>query len=208
MAIKKKSHRLLQKEATRKILLQSAYSLFVEKGYEKTTMRALAENAGVGLGTIFKHFSDKPSILAAAFEEDLNAVLQNAFRTLPSLGITSQLIHISNHLYSFYAKNPIFSRALIKEVLFLEGDHGKVLHQQLQIFLDTITNLIGNAVQNGELSPDTQTSDGATAYWSFYFTGLLLGLMEPSFNVSTQLALVERLIDKHFFEKGDSFRGC
>ena len=207
MTIKKQSHRQSQKEATRKILLQSAHSLFTEKGYEKTTMRALAENAGVGLGTIFKHFPDKPSILSAAFEEDLNAVLQEVFRTLPPLGITSQLIHISNHLYSFYAKNPTFSRALIKEVLFLEGDHGEVLHEQLQKFLDTIANLIGNAVQNGELSPDTQTSDAATAYWSFYFTGLLLGLMEPSFNVSAQLTLLERLIDKHFFEKGDSYRG-
>jgi AcrR family transcriptional regulator len=49
-------------------------ALFAEKGYEKTTMRALAEHAGIGLGTIFKHYPDKPPILAAAFEDDLNAI--------------------------------------------------------------------------------------------------------------------------------------
>ena len=86
MAIKTKRHRQMQKEATRNLLLQSAHSLFAEKGYKKTTMRAWAEDAGVGLGTIFKHFPDKPSILSAAFEEDINAVIQEAFRTIQWLG--------------------------------------------------------------------------------------------------------------------------
>lgn len=198
MPTEKKSHRQLQKEDTRRIVLQSAYALFAEKGYEETTMRVLAKHAGVGLGTIFKHFPDKPSILAAAFEEDLNGAILNAFTTLPPSGITSQLIHITEHLYSFYAANPGFSKALIKEVLFLEGEHGEALHGQLQTFLDAIADLIQKAVDREELKPSTPSSERALAYWSFYFTGLIQGLTTPSFNVSEQLAVVERLIDTHF----------
>lgn len=199
MTTKKKSHRQLQKEDTRRIVLEAAYALFAEKGYEQTTMRVLAERAGVGLGTIFKHFPDKPSILAAAFEEDLNSAIQNAFITLPPSGITSQLIHITEHLYSFYAANPGFSKALIKEVLFLEGEHGETLHGQLQTFLDAIVDLIEKAIDREELKPNTPSREGALAYWSFYFTGLIQGLTTPSFNVSEQLAVVERLIHTHFF---------
>ncbi len=58
-------------------------------------MRALAERAGVGLGTIFKHFPDKPSLLVAAFQDDLGRVVQEAFRTLPKKGIKSQLLHLT-----------------------------------------------------------------------------------------------------------------
>lgn len=201
------SHRQRQKEDTRRKVLQSAYSLFSEKGYPETTMRALAAHAGIGLGTIFKHFPDKPSILAAAFEDDLHAVLQDAFKTLPQFGITSKLIHITRHLYTFYAANPVFSKAMIKEMLFLEGEHGEVLRKQLQTFLNAIADLIEKGVENKELQPDTSSESAALAYWSFYFTGLLMGLTESSFNISTQLTMVERLIDNYFFEKGDKNHG-
>jgi len=204
---KKKSHRQLQKEDTRRIVLKSAYTLFAQRGYAKTTMRSLAEHAGVGLGTIFKHFPDKPSILAAAFEEDLSNVLTEAFRTLPATGITSQLIHITEHIYSFYAENPAFSRALIQQVLFLEGEHGEILQKQLQTFLQAIENLIDKAVIDNELISETHADEGALAYWSFYFTGLLKGLTEPTFNISAQLALVERLIINYFFNQGATNNG-
>lgn len=197
----KKTHRQLQKEDTRRIILRSAHTLFAKEGYSKTTMRSLAQHAGIGLGTIFKHFPDKPSILAAAFEEDLNAVLIDAFKTLPTTGLTSQLIHITEHIYCFYAANTAFSKALIQEVLFLEGEHGEVLHKQLQSFLREIAILIEKAVENKELKPSIESMDGALAYWSFYFTGLLMGLTEPSFNIPDQLAVVQRLIDNHFFKK-------
>ncbi len=41
------------REETRRVILDTAYALFEEKGYEKMTMRELAARAGVGLGTIF-----------------------------------------------------------------------------------------------------------------------------------------------------------
>lgn len=207
MKTNRKTHRQLQKEDTRRIILRSAYTLFAKKGYAKTTMRTLAEHAGIGLGTIFKHFPDKPSILAAAFEEDLNAVLVDAFKTLPTMGLASQLIHITERIYSFYAANTAFSKALIQEVLFLEGEHGEVLHKQLQAFLGEIAHLIEKAVINEELPPNTKPMDGALAYWSFYFTGLLMGLTEPSFNIPAQLAMVRRLIDDHFFKEGSTDYG-
>ena len=202
MKTTKKTHRQLQKEDTRRMILRSAYTLFAEKGYAKTTMRALAEHAGVGLGTIFKHFPDKPSILAVAFEEDLNTVLKDAFKTLPTTGLTSQLVHITERIYGFYAANTVFSKALIQEVLFLEGEHGEVLHKQLQAFLREIANLIEEAVNNKELPPNIKSMDGALAYWSFYFTGLLMGLSESAFDIPTQLTMVQRLIDDHFFKEG------
>lgn len=193
------SHRQAQKEDTRRIILDSAYALFAQKGYAKTTMRSLAEHAGVGLGTIFKHFPDKPSILAAAFQEDLQNIIHGSFKSLPEFGLKKQLLHITKSIYGFYANRPGFSRTLIKEVLFLEGEHGKILDAQVMAFLNEIAGLLQRAVENGELPPETKSDDGALAFWSFYFTVLLMGLKQSSFDIDRQLKVIETLIENHFY---------
>lgn len=192
------THRQAQKEDTRRIILDSAYLLFAQNGYAKTTMRSLAKQAGVALGTISKHFPDKSSLLAAAFQDDLSKIIKNSFNSLPRSGLKNQLLHITKSLYGFYAENSSFSRTLIKEVLFLEGEHGKILDSQISEFLSEISGLIKKAVANGEISPETNIQEGALAYWSFYFTVLLMGLKQPSFDTKFQLTIIEKLIENYF----------
>lgn len=195
---KKISHRQAQKEDTRRIILDSAYLLFAKNGYTKTTMRALADQAGIGLGTIFKHFPDKPSLLAAAFQDDIGAIINTAFTSLPQSGIKSQLLHITKHLYAFYAAHSSLSRTLIKEVLFLEGEHGAILNNQITAFLDAIAQLFNKAVEQGELATDVSTKNAALAFWSFYFTILLMGLRQPAFEIEQHLQIMDMLISTYF----------
>ena len=145
----KKSRRQLQKEDTRRVILEAAYALFADRGYARTTMRALAQRAGVGLGTIFKHFPDKPSLLVAAFQDDLGRVVQESFRTLPKKGIKSQLLHLTRKLFDFYANNHRFSRTLIREGLFMEGEYGQILDGQLMTFLRTSPGYSGGRLKGG-----------------------------------------------------------
>ena len=197
------SHRQAQKEDTRRIILDSAYFLFAKNGYAKTTMRSLAEQAGVGLGTIFKHFPDKPSLLAAAFQDDLSKIIQISFQSLPKFGFKNQLLHITKNIYAFYAEKPSFSKTLIKEVLFLEGEHGKILDAQVMAFLHEISELLKRAIENKELSSEINPEDGALAFWSFYFTVLLMGLKQQSFNINHQIKIIEKLIVNHFYNRGE-----
>jgi AcrR family transcriptional regulator len=199
----KKTHRQIQKEDTRRIILDSAYNLFAEKGYAKTTMRSLAKKAGVGLGTISKHFPDKPSLLAAAFQEDLSQIIQDSFVSLPAAGLINQLLHIVESIYTFYAARPDVSRALIKEILFLDGAYGKALDAQVYELLGKIEKLIENAIANGELEPEINIETGAQAFWSFYFMVLIVGLKEPVFDKDRQLKILETLLVQHFYGRRD-----
>ncbi|HMI90636.1 MAG TPA: TetR/AcrR family transcriptional regulator [Polyangiales bacterium] len=58
-------------------LLRAAAHLFLEKGYERTTMRELAEAVGILSGSIFHHFDSKPAILEQVMAEviELNTEL-------------------------------------------------------------------------------------------------------------------------------------
>ncbi len=196
----KTTRRQQQKEDTRRVILKAAYSSFAKKGYARTTMRTLADRAGVGLGTIFKHFPDKPSLLVAAFQEDLGRIIHDAFHALPKSGIKDQLIHITRKIYCFYASNPEFSRTLIKETLFLKGKHGEILDNQLSAFLNDISELLRKAVKNGDLPSETNTHEGALAFGSFYFAGLYMGLKQPVFDTEEQLKVVGTLIDNAFIK--------
>jgi len=50
-------------------ILQTAYRLFVQKGYTATSMREVAAEAGIGKATIYHHFPDKQAIVMALLEK-------------------------------------------------------------------------------------------------------------------------------------------
>ena len=50
-------------------ILQTARHLFVQQGYTATSMRQLAEQAGIGKATIYHHFPDKQTIVMALLKE-------------------------------------------------------------------------------------------------------------------------------------------
>ena len=49
-------------ERTRQAVLEAAYDLFLGQGYSATSMRQIAEKAGIALGGIYNHFASKDEI--------------------------------------------------------------------------------------------------------------------------------------------------
>jgi AcrR family transcriptional regulator len=52
---------------TRALILETALALFREKGYEETTMRAIAESADVALGNAYYYFKSKEHLIQAFY---------------------------------------------------------------------------------------------------------------------------------------------
>ena len=52
-------------ERTGQAVLDAAYGLFLEQGYSATSMRQVAERAGVAVGGIYNHFASKDEIFQA-----------------------------------------------------------------------------------------------------------------------------------------------
>ncbi len=55
-------------EQTRSLILETALEMFSDRGYEETTMRAVAEKAGVALGNTYYHFRSKEHLIQAYYE--------------------------------------------------------------------------------------------------------------------------------------------
>lgn len=54
-------------EQTRAVILETALELFRERGYEETTMRAIAERAEVSLGNAYYYFKSKEHLIQAFY---------------------------------------------------------------------------------------------------------------------------------------------
>jgi AcrR family transcriptional regulator len=52
-------------ERTRAEIISAAYQLFLERGYHGTSIRQVAQQAGIALGSIYNHFSSKDDIFEA-----------------------------------------------------------------------------------------------------------------------------------------------
>lgn len=79
------SLRARQKRARREQILEAARTLFMEHGYSKTNMDAIADAAAVGVATIYTYFDSKEGVLAALFRKDMNEVGGQAEQVLECL---------------------------------------------------------------------------------------------------------------------------
>ena len=56
-------------ERSRRAVLDAALKLFADHGYRATTMREIAEEAGVSTGNVYHHFPDKETIFRELIDE-------------------------------------------------------------------------------------------------------------------------------------------
>ena len=70
MAAKRKNQttKTLKGDQTKALILETALQIFRERGYEETTMRAIAEKANVSLGNAYYYFHSKEHLIQAFYQ--------------------------------------------------------------------------------------------------------------------------------------------
>jgi AcrR family transcriptional regulator len=121
---------------TREAILDSALDLFVEKGYEATSLREVAARVGISKAALYHHFPSKGDILVALHLR-LHDVLGPAMRLVgterPSLADWRQALREVAHAMLANRKLlslQVRSHPALEEVLRTHDPEG--LHQQAQ----------------------------------------------------------------------------
>ena len=68
MSPRTKAQNKLIREQARQQIIDAAFELFAEIGYQKTSVSAIAKNAGVSKGLIYHYFDSKEDVLIGIFD--------------------------------------------------------------------------------------------------------------------------------------------
>ncbi|WP_394940717.1 TetR family transcriptional regulator [Psychromicrobium sp. YIM B11713] len=82
-------------EQTKQLVIDTALGMFREQGYQKTTMRAIAQHAGVSLGSAYYYFESKDDLvqeLYARIQQEHRGAALRALETESSLARRLELV--------------------------------------------------------------------------------------------------------------------
>lgn len=78
-------------ERTRELILRTALRLFAERGYERTTMRAIADAAGVSVSNAYYYFRSKDQLLQEFYAEIQRRHREESAEALGRTGLGDRL---------------------------------------------------------------------------------------------------------------------
>ncbi len=185
-----------QKQQTRQIILEAAKELFETLGYGKTTIRAVAKYAGVGVGTVMSHFKDKASLLSSALMGDWEQLLAQVAATTPKeADYRTQLLHATKIFFEYYARRPSLSRNLLKEALFSLEVQGPETRAMDQAAREIGVQALRAAQERGEIRPDVDCEVMHLALFGEYCFVCTVGLSQTQPDPDQMLAMLESVTD-------------
>ena len=186
-----------QKTETYRLILATARNLFETEGYSKTTIRKIAAQAGIALGTLYKHFKQKSTVMAAVFCEDIGHVLDSSIANIPVDGtIIDKLIFLADGFITFYSQNPKLANVYLRHAAFVSWEETANLDKRFQ---ETVVSLLEESKQNEEIRSDVDSQLLSFSFISNYFMAVgTVFLRQHSFSRESALELLRQMTELLF----------
>lgn len=145
-----------QKAATREKVLSAARDLFHEIGYEESTIRAIADRAGVSVGSVFTTFSSKADVLSQVMADRVEPLHAELVRVLPYLrgSTTDRICSIFAIHYDFECRRVKLFLAHIAASFSPSLEETTVPFGRNQGFRGMIVDILNEGVTRGDIRPD------------------------------------------------------
>lgn len=149
------SRRERKKRETRQRLLECAWQLFLEKGYDETTVEDITEAAGVAKGTFFNYFDTKENALdelALWRLDQLGQHVRDDASALPTGAWPSAIARIKRLVCTLAGE--FFPQSDLPRHLLLARISAPIKHQSAHRLGSMTRELVEQGQQNGEIRAD------------------------------------------------------
>ena len=109
-------------------IIAAASASFANYGYEQTTLRQVAVDAGVGVGTLFLYAKTKEDLLVMVFQKEVYSIIDEAVATLPSGSTVSRICYLCAAVTAYHQLKRELGTVFLKELAFVSDEYrGDVL---------------------------------------------------------------------------------
>lgn len=154
----------------RAAILAVGRELLFRDGYQATTVRAVAERAGVSPETLYKAFGGKPGLVKALWDVTLagdDEPLAMAERPQLQAVLATRDAHAKLGLYAAFVRGVHERLAALSALLAQAGPEvGQVLALSEEERMTGVSAFVAHLADTGVLPPDTDTARLADSWWA------------------------------------------
>jgi AcrR family transcriptional regulator len=154
-----------EKQEMKKLIIDAALRMFVEEGYEKTSIRNIADKIEYSPGTIYLYYKDKDELLYAVQREAFNKLLEAFQQNATSRSPWKRLEQIAYTYVTFGMQHPDLYDLMfiIRAPMNSTEEHGHWKNGELSFLY--LTTCIGECMEKGMLRY-TDPRVAALSIWS------------------------------------------
>jgi AcrR family transcriptional regulator len=185
-------------EKSRSAILDAALNLFSHQGYRGTSIREIAEKAGISTGNVYHHFPDKESIFETLLSQYWKAIESPDFpfnRALASGSFPDNLEKLAEAAeMSVRAYRPYVALIYV-DVVELSGDHIRKFYSGMSERFDAfIRSRVGEEMLAGRMRPGVSPLSAvmlASRFFLHYYAVEVLFGVPNQFGKDSRLAIRE-----------------
>jgi AcrR family transcriptional regulator len=99
------SSRAMQAEQTRQQIVETAQRLFVERGYDATSLQLIADELGLTKAAVYYHFRVKSDLLHATMQPGIERIAAVVDEAAAMRGRRARIEHVANGVADFLVEN-------------------------------------------------------------------------------------------------------
>lgn len=143
---------LTKGERTRQAILDAAERLILSQGYNGTSMRQIADGAGIAVGGIYNHFASKEAIFEALLERHQPySDIVAGMNSLSGENVTELAERAARMAIDEVLEDPVFFQLALIDLLEFEGD--TLMHFAGQL-IPAILSLVMRIYTSGQVRRD------------------------------------------------------
>ena len=138
----------MKRADTKTLIAETALRLFVENGIAETSVRDIAEAAGIAEGTMYRHYTSKDELASSLFLDNVRAFSTELKQLGDSHdGLNEQLAAVIRRVCAFFDESPLLFRYL----LLSQHSHARDLRPKSGHPLFILRAIVARAIERREI---------------------------------------------------------
>ena len=141
-------------EKRREEIFAASVHLFLKNGFNETSLREIAEAAGIGKSTLYDYYKTKDDILVSYYEKEIEKTISLAKEVyLQDLKNREKLTRIMQNHLAYILKNKKHFWRLSMEAQRLSIDSQNRVQAKRYVYQDLLRQVVEDGIQAGEFRP-------------------------------------------------------